>query len=77
VYIYIYIYMLLFQTEAQTIFLNPFTICSSGYRMFVACPFVDEETNGNYLFANGLNGLTCTLAHNAEPDSTQWNYSWA
>jgi hypothetical protein len=24
---------------------------------FVVCPFVDEETNGIYPFANGLNGL--------------------
>jgi hypothetical protein len=26
-------------------------------RHFVVCQFVDEETNGRYLFANGLNGL--------------------
>jgi hypothetical protein len=24
---------------------------------FVVIPFVDEETNGSYMFANGLNGL--------------------
>jgi hypothetical protein len=24
---------------------------------FVVCPFADEETNGDYPFANGLNGL--------------------
>jgi hypothetical protein len=23
----------------------------------VVCPFIDEETNGSYLFANVLNGL--------------------
>jgi hypothetical protein len=41
--------------EAQVFFLNPFTICSSYKQKFVICPFVDEETNGSYLFANGLN----------------------
>jgi hypothetical protein len=25
--------------------------------VFVVCPFVDEETNGSYPLANGLNGL--------------------
>jgi hypothetical protein len=29
---------------------------------FVVCPFVDEETNGSYLFANGLNRAN-GLAH--------------
>jgi hypothetical protein len=45
------------KTEAQVIFLNPCTVCSSCTRKFVICPFVDEETNGSYPFANGLNGL--------------------
>jgi hypothetical protein len=45
------------KTEAEAIFLNPFTLCSSCKRKFVVCPFVDEETNESYLFANGLNGL--------------------
>ncbi len=43
------------KTEAQAIFLNPFTICSSCKQKFVVCPFVDEDTNGRYLYANRLN----------------------
>jgi hypothetical protein len=43
--------------EALAIFLNPFTICSSCKQKLVVCPFVDEETNGNNPFPNGLNGL--------------------
>ncbi len=31
--------------EAQVIFLNPFTVCSSCKREFVVFPFVDKETN--------------------------------
>ncbi len=52
--------MLPFQTEngSQLIFLNLFTVCSSCQRRFVVCPFDYEETNGNYLFGNGLNGLS-------------------
>jgi hypothetical protein len=38
-------------------FLNPFTVCSWCKRKFVICPFVDEETNKSYPFANELNGL--------------------
>ncbi len=45
-------------TEDQAIFLNPFTVCSSCKRKFVVCSCVDEEKNGSYPFANGLNGLT-------------------
>ncbi len=33
-----------------------FTVCSSWKRKFVICPFVHEETNRSYPFANGLNG---------------------
>jgi hypothetical protein len=53
------------QTEngSRTIFLNPFTVCSSfsnGSLSFVCLmTFIDEETNGSYLFADGLNGLAC------------------
>ncbi len=36
--------------EAQAIFLNPFTGCSSCKRKFVVCPFFDEETNWSYPF---------------------------
>ncbi len=32
------------KTEAQAIFLNPFTVCSSCKRKFVVSPIVDEET---------------------------------
>ncbi len=62
--IYLDIYMLFSavsngkrKTEAETIFLNPFTRCSSCKRKFVVCLFVDKETNESYLYANGLNGL--------------------
>jgi hypothetical protein len=44
------------------IFLHPFTICSSYKQKIVVGPFVDKETDGSYLFANGLNGLN-GLAH--------------
>jgi hypothetical protein len=33
------------------------TVCSSCRRKFVVCPFVYEETNRSYLFANGLTGM--------------------
>ncbi len=49
-------------TKTQMIFLNPFTVCSSHKPKFVVCPFVDEETNGRFPFANGLTGLN-GLAH--------------
>ncbi len=45
------------KTEAQGIFLYPFTVCASCKLKFVICPFVDEETNKSYPFANGLSGL--------------------
>jgi hypothetical protein len=48
--------------NAQAIFLNPFNVCSSNKCNFVVCLFVEEETNGSYPFANGLNGLN-GLAH--------------
>ncbi len=50
--------------EAQTVFLNTFTICSLCKQKFVVCLFVDKETNGSYPFANGLNRLAhlCRLA---------------
>jgi hypothetical protein len=44
--------------EAQAIFLNPFTVCSSCNWKFVICPFVDKEINGSYPFSNRLNGLS-------------------
>jgi ribosomal protein L11 len=50
-YIFIDIYMMPFskkikrKTEAQASFLIPFTVCSYSKRKFVACPFVDKETN--------------------------------
>ncbi len=33
------------KTEAQAIFLDPFTLCSECKWKFVLCPLVDEETN--------------------------------
>jgi hypothetical protein len=50
--------LLLFQTEIQVIYLNPFIICSLCKRKFVVGPFVDEETKGSYPFSNGLNELS-------------------
>jgi hypothetical protein len=50
---YGYIYM----TEVKAIILNPFTVCSSCKRMFVVFLFANKETNGSYLFENGLSGL--------------------
>ncbi len=43
------------KTEAQAIFLTPFTICSSCKWKFFVCPFVVEETKGSY---PGVTGLT-------------------
>jgi hypothetical protein len=40
------------KTEAQAIFLNLFTTCSSCIWNFVVCPFVDKETNGSYPIAS-------------------------
>jgi hypothetical protein len=48
--------------EAQAIFLNPFTVCSSCKKKVVICPFVEKETNGSCPFANGLILLN-ELAH--------------
>ncbi len=45
------------KTEAQTIFPNTFTVCSSCIQKFVVFAFDDEETKGSYPFANRLNGL--------------------
>jgi hypothetical protein len=59
-------------TEAQTIFLNLFTICSSCERKFVVSPFVDEETNRSYPFANGLKGLAHLCWQHAE-----WVVCWS
>jgi hypothetical protein len=50
------------KTEAQAIFPNLFTICSSCKQRFVVCLFFDVETNGSYPFANGINRLN-RLAH--------------
>jgi hypothetical protein len=61
-YIYLYLYrnMLPFLMENESpgkIFFTLLTVCSSCKGKFVVCPFVDEETNGSYPFANKLNGL--------------------
>jgi hypothetical protein len=34
---------------------------------FVVCPFVDEETNGNYLFANGYNCIGSFIERHIRP----------
>jgi hypothetical protein len=44
------------KTESQVI-LNPFTVYSSRKWKFVACPFINKETNGTIAFANGQNEL--------------------
>ncbi len=58
----IFIYMLRSngkrKTEVQAIFLNPFTVCPLCKRTFIVHPFVEEETNKSYPFANRLNGLS-------------------
>jgi hypothetical protein len=52
------------KTGAQPIFFIclPFAHRANGSLSFVVCPFIDEETNGSYPFANGLSGLAhlCT-----------------
>jgi hypothetical protein len=50
------------KTEAQVIFLNPFTVCSSCKQKFVICPFIEKETNGSCPFLNRLNGLRPSMA---------------
>ncbi len=49
------------KTEAQVIFLNLFTVCSSCKRKFVVRPFVNKANRLNGLIRlnrlNGLNGL--------------------
>jgi hypothetical protein len=57
--IYVYLYCCSKRKmEAQVIFFNPYTLCSSCKRKFVICLCVDEETNRSYLFASGLNRLS-------------------
>jgi hypothetical protein len=57
----IYKYMLPFQMENKRPgdfpYSDPFTVHSSCKWKFFVCPFVYKETNGSYLFANGLDGL--------------------
>ncbi len=44
--------------EAQAVFLNLSTVHPScKHDFFVVFTFVDEQTNGSYLFANERNGL--------------------
>jgi hypothetical protein len=58
---YIYLYAAAsngrLKVEAQAIFLKLLTTDSSCKKKFAICPFVEEETNRSYLFANELNGL--------------------
>ncbi len=54
--------MLLFYEKNQTenaIFLNPFSVCSSCKLKFVACLFVDKETNESYPFPKKRSKRTC------------------
>ncbi len=58
IHIYLYLYAAVSKgMEAQAIFLNRLTVCSSSKWKFVVCLFVSEETNGSYPFANGINRL--------------------
>jgi hypothetical protein len=50
------------KTGALAIIINPFTVCSTCKQKLIVFPFVDEETNRSYPFANGLNRLN-GLAH--------------
>jgi hypothetical protein len=43
--------------KAQEIFFDLFAVCSSSKWKFVVYPFVYEETNRSYPFANGLKEL--------------------
>ncbi len=43
------------ESRSQVIFLNPFPICSLRKQKFAVCPFLCEETNRSYPFANKLN----------------------
>ncbi len=49
-YLYLYLYNICCgfkrKTEAQAIFLNPFTVCSPCKWKFIVRPFVYEEING-------------------------------
>jgi hypothetical protein len=51
--VYVYVYMLR-KKEAQAIFLNPLTVCLLCKWKSAVCPFIDEETNRSYPFANRL-----------------------
>ncbi len=51
IYMYMYIqgkrnYRKTEKTGAQTIFPDPFTVCSLYQRKFFVCPFINTETNG-------------------------------
>ncbi len=69
-YIYIYIQYAAvsnqkWKTDAQAIFLNPFMVCSLCKWKFVVCPFVDNESNGNYPFAHRLKELNRQINRHA------------
>jgi hypothetical protein len=56
--IYIFVYAAVKRKNGkkdQVIFLNPFTVCSLCKWKLAVCPFVDEQTNRSYQFANVLN----------------------
>jgi hypothetical protein len=61
IYIYIHIHAAVsngkHKMKAQEIFLDLFAVCSSSQWKFVVYPFVYEETNRSYPFANGLKEL--------------------
>jgi hypothetical protein len=58
VYVYLFIYAATIESGPSDFSKSVFTIYTSRKQNFVVCPFLDEETNIGYLFANRLNGLT-------------------
>jgi hypothetical protein len=71
IYVYVAISNKKQNKEAQKIFLNPFTVCSSSKKKFVICPFVDVETNGRYPFENGINGLAQLYLQKRSPETVE------
>ncbi len=56
------------KTDAQAIFLIPFTVGSSCKRKLTVCPVFDEDTNGSYPLSNGLTGRAHLRVKNSHLD---------
>jgi hypothetical protein len=60
------------EIEAQSIFLDPFTVCSLCKRKFAVCPFAEKETKGIYpLQTNYTDQTNCPSMPIATPASAQ------